>query len=64
MKKHQAIIISGLTIGVSVIGFSVIYMPFYSNAAKTAKERGTGGAIQDEGGGTRGSKWSNIEKRK
>jgi hypothetical protein len=63
MKRHQVIILSGLTIGVSVIGMSVVYMPFYSNAAQTAKER-TRTEAQNEGGGTRGSMWSNIEKRK
>jgi len=64
MKRHQVIILSGLTIGVSVIGMSVVYMPFYSNAAQTAKERTRTEDIQNEGGGTRGSMWSNIEKRK
>lgn len=63
MKRHQVIILSGLTIAVSAIGMSVVYMPFYSNAAQTAKER-TRTEVQNEGGGTRGSMWSNIEKRK
>ena len=62
MKKHQLVILSGLTIGVSVIGMSVVYMPFYSDASKTAQERN---ALQlDNSGGSRGSMWSNIEKRK
>jgi len=62
MKRHQLVILSGLTIGVSVIGASIIYMPFYSDASKTAKERN---ALQlDSNGGSRGSMWSNIEKRK
>ena len=60
MKKHQMVILSGLTIGITVVGLSVIYMPFYSNASKDARERH---ALSLDGkGGTRGSMWSNIDK--
>lgn len=62
MKKHQIVILSGLTIGVTIVGLSVIYMPFYSNASKEAKERHS--LTLDGKGGSRGSMWSNIEKAK
>jgi len=62
MKKHQIVILCGLTVGITVVGLSVIYMPFYSNASKEAKER-QNGLLLDGKGGSRGSMWSNIDNK-
>lgn len=56
---QKLIIIGGVTFLTTFVGFTTLYLPFYSQAAKDAAAMRQQHAA---GAGTRGSMWSNMNK--
>lgn len=61
---QKLIIIGGVTFLTSFVGFTSLYLPFYSQAAKdaAATRKQQASEAGTAAGGTRGSMWSNMNK--
>ena len=67
--KQKVIIASGVVFLASAAFINSVYLPFYSDLGKqNAKMAGAGAVDRDSiskaGGGSRGSMWANIEKKR
>lgn len=61
--KQKIIIASGVVFLASAAFINSVYLPFYSDIGKQNPQIDREG-IANAGGGTRGSMWANIEKKR
>lgn len=62
--KEKIVVATLVSCTAAVIGYSQVYLPFYSDMSKTRREKVRQGALGKNYPGGPGSMWNNIELAK
>lgn len=60
--KEQAVVISFVSVTTLVIGYTQVYLPFYSDMAKDRRQRVRDGTLVNGRPAGPGSMWDNIDE--